>query len=94
MDNAAPLKAVFFNQVLHYPVIRMGIDSQVLLFFTAEFYDSVKKPLHFPIPRNPVDSSVLLLRKPASLFYFTVGCILADDKCKHAMDDFSLFYHI
>ena len=70
--NTTFCKTVLFHQLLHNPIIGMGIHSDIPGNIFTVIRNTLKQSMHLSIPGKPVDCKIRFIISSSQTFGFTI----------------------
>ena len=92
--NTTFCKTVLFHQLLHNPIIGMGIHSDIPGNIFTVIRNTLKQSMHLSIPGKPVDCKIRFIISSSQTFGFTITQTLSVRSFKVAARTASVMLYI
>ena len=81
--NTAFCKTVLFHQLLHNPIIGMGIHSDIPGNIFTVIRNTLKQSMHLSIPGKPVDCKIWFIIQPVAVFNMFICRVCTFKQCTY-----------
>lgn len=92
--NTAFCKTVLFHQLLHNPIIGMGIHSDIPGNIFTVIRNTLKQSMHLSIPGKPVDCKIWFIIQPVAVFNMFICRICTFKQCTYPMYPIFVVYYL